>query len=277
MYDQEEIKKIYLDMALKLDEVCRRHGLRYYLAFGSCIGAVRHKGFIPWDHDLDVLMPVRDAYKLIRYQKEFGERYFVQCKKTDPEYGSIAFKIRDSETALIWPGYEKMKFNQGIGMDIYPFYEAPRTKLGLLINIWRSHIYRALAIGKNPVWSGGMEEKITRIVQKLYPGKRGEKKMHKILHQLARVKGREILDYYGLDVTLCSAITYPKEWFGEPKRMPFEGHMLNVPTEPEKYLAKRYGSDFMTPPPPEKQKNELDYPGLIVDTRKSYREYLSDV
>ena len=53
---------------------CDAHGLRYYLAYGTCIGAIRHKGFIPWDHDIDVLMPVRDAWALIRYQKEFGER-----------------------------------------------------------------------------------------------------------------------------------------------------------------------------------------------------------
>ena len=273
MIDDKEVKQVFLNMLLKLDEVCERHGLRYYLAYGTCIGAVRHKGFIPWDHDIDVLMPVRDAWKLIRYQKEFGERYFVQCKKTDPEYGSIAFKLRDSETACVWDEYKNLNFNQGLAIDIYPYYEAPKTKVGLLINIWRSHIWRALAHGNVPMEHGGLFRKLTMVIQKLYPGKRGEKKMKKILHQLARVRGNEILDYYGLDITLCSAITYPKEWFGEPKKMEFEGHLLNVPTEPEKYLTKRYG-DFMQLPPEDKRTNDLDVPGVIIDTKRSYREYI---
>lgn len=274
MIDEKEVQKVFLDMLLKLDEVCERHGLRYYLAYGTCIGAVRHKGFIPWDHDIDVLMPVRDAWKLIRYQKEFGDRYFVQNKKTDPEFGSISFKLRDSETACVWEEYRHLHYNQGLGIDIYPFYEAPRTKPGLLINIWRSHIYRALAKGNTPVEHGGFFEKLTAVLQKLYPGERGERKMKKIRHQLAAVRnGKEILDYYGQDISLCSAITYPKEWFGEPKKMEFEGHMLNGPTEPEKYLTRRYG-DFMTLPPEDKRTNDLDVPGVIIDTKKSYREYL---
>lgn len=273
MIDDKEVKQVFLDMLLKLDEVCERHGLRYYLAYGTLIGALRHKGFIPWDHDIDVLMPVRDAWKLIRYQKEFGDRYFVQCKKTDPEYGSIAFKLRDSETACVWDEYKNLGFNQGLAIDIYPYYEAPKTKAGLLINIWRSHIWRALAHGNVPMEHGGLFQKLTKILQKLYPGKRGEKKMKKILHQLARVRGNEILDYYGLDITLCSAITYPKEWFGEPRKVGFEGHMLNAPTEPEKYLTRRYG-DFMQLPPEDKRTNDLDVPGVIIDTKRSYREYI---
>ena len=274
MIDEKEVQQVFLNMLLKLDEVCTRHGLRYYLAYGTCIGALRHKGFIPWDHDIDVLMPVRDAYKLLRYQKEFGKRYFVQCKKSDPEYGSIAFKLRDSETACVWDEYKTFHFNQGLGIDIYPFYEAPRTKVGLIINIWRSHIYRALAKGDVPVETGGLFGKLTKVLQKLYPGERGERKMKKILHQLAAVRnGKEILDYYGMDVKLCSAITYPKEWFGEPKKLEFEGHMLCGPTEPEKYLTRRYG-DYMTLPPEDQRGNDLDVPGVIIDTKNSYKKYL---
>ncbi len=273
MIDEKEVQQVFMNALLKLDEVCTRHNLRYYLAYGTCIGALRHKGFIPWDHDIDVLMPVRDAYKLIRYQKEFGDRYFIQCKKTDPGFGSIAFKLRDSETACVWDEYKHLKFNQGLGIDIYPYYEAPKTKAGLLVNIWRSHIYRSLAKGDVPMEHGGVAALMTKFFQKLYRGERRDRKMKKILHQLAAVRGNEILDYYGLDIGLFSAITYPKEWFGEPRRVEFEGHMLPVPAEAEKYLTKRYG-DFMTLPPEDKRANDLDVPGVVIDTRKSYREYI---
>ena len=61
---KDDGKEVLLNLLIKLDEVCRRHHLRYYLAYGTCIGAMRHKGFIPWDHDIDVIMPVKDAIKL---------------------------------------------------------------------------------------------------------------------------------------------------------------------------------------------------------------------
>lgn len=58
-----EVQELQLSILVKLDEVCHRHNLRYYLAYGTCLGAVRHQGFIPWDHDIDVLMPVSDVKK----------------------------------------------------------------------------------------------------------------------------------------------------------------------------------------------------------------------
>lgn len=65
----EEIKQIELNLLLKLDEICKKYKLRYYLCGGTLLGAVRHKGFIPWDDDIDVLMPREDFEKLLRLEK----------------------------------------------------------------------------------------------------------------------------------------------------------------------------------------------------------------
>lgn len=66
----EEIKQIELNLLLKLDEICKKYKLRYYLCGGTLLGAVRHKGFIPWDDDIDVLMPREDFEKLLRLEKK---------------------------------------------------------------------------------------------------------------------------------------------------------------------------------------------------------------
>ncbi len=265
---------ILMNMLEKLDEVCHRHNLRYYIACGTCIGAVRHKGFIPWDHDIDVIMSIEDARKLVRYQNEFGDRYFVQNKKTDPEYISIAYKIRDSETAYVWDEYKHMNFNQGIALDIYPYYNAPESKAGLLLNIWRSHVLRALVAGYIPVNHGKATKLMAWTLLKLFKGKYRDKMIRRMDYKLRHVpKGKNVVLYYGEDITLFSVIVYDRKWFGEPKKLLFEGKMFDGPTDPESYLTRRYG-DFMTLPPKEKQVDPAEGAAVIIDPDHSYKNYL---
>ncbi|MBQ6385748.1 MAG: LicD family protein [Lachnospiraceae bacterium] len=272
-----EVSDVLLGLLIKLDEVCERHHLRYYIAYGTCLGSLRHGGFIPWDHDIDVLMPIEHAKKLVEYQDEFGEDYFLQCKKTDPEYDSISYKLRDSSTACMWPTQRGVGFNQGISVDIYPFYNCPPTRAGLLLNIWRSYFYRILVAGRLPVNHSRFMKMLSRIVLGIYRGERREKKAAALEKKLSSVKkGREILDYYGEDISFFSAITYPRAWFGKPRKMEFEGMLFNGPTEPEKYMKRRYG-DYMTLPPEEKRVNALETPGLILDPNRSYREYVKEM
>lgn len=273
----EDIKKVLLDLLIKLDEVCNKHGLRYYIAFGTCLGALRHKGFIPWDHDIDVLMPYDDVRKLIDLQNEFGERYFIQTNDTDPEFGSISCKLRDSETTCIWNDYKNCRFNQGLNIDIYPYYNAPDSKIELLLNIFRSHFLKILTVGNMPVHQNIIIRLLISIIQKIYHGEKRKKKIKSLKRKLENVnEAKEILDYYGADISLFSAITYPIEWFDKPRKVLFEGYMVNAPTEPEKYMERRYGN-YMQLPPIEKRVEELDEPGAIIDAHRSYREYYKEM
>ena len=67
--DLKELKKIELDILLYIDRICREHNLLYYMAYGTLLGAVRHKGFIPWDDDIDIVMPRPDYEKLIKIMR----------------------------------------------------------------------------------------------------------------------------------------------------------------------------------------------------------------
>lgn len=273
----EEIKIVLLNLLLKLDEICEKHGLTYYIAYGTCIGALRHKGFIPWDHDIDVLMPIQDAKKLFTYQNELGERYFLQSKETDHEYGSIAFKLRDSETTCIWEEYRNFRFNQGLAIDIYPFYNAPITRVGRLANILRSHLLKVLTLENIRTRRRGAVSLLKSILLRLIQGEKRTKLRNYLKKKLEDVEeGEEILDYYGRDISFLSAISYPKEWFGTPRKIKFEGHLVNAPTNPEAYLTRRYG-DYMTIPPKDQQIDDFSLPGVIIDTKKSYRRYYEEL
>lgn len=272
-----DVKVIQLNMLIKLDEVCKRHNLIYYLAYGSCLGAVRHKGFIPWDSDIDVLMPIQDAKKLPEYQEEFGTDYFVQSKETDPGFRYITYKIRDSRTTCIWPEYKNDRFNQGISIDIYPFYNCPATRWGLQKNIWKSYLYRMLVAGRGPINHSTIAKKIGDAINAFYKNEQKRKrKIAKLEESLINVsQGKEILDYFGLDITLFNAITYNREWFDTPQEMDFEGYKFNGPKNPDKYLTKRYGQ-YMNLPPKEKQVDPFSEPGLILSTTKSYLDFYKE-
>ena len=267
---RKAVRKVQLDILIKLDEVCKKNKLRYYLAFGTCLGALRHKGFIPWDDDIDVLMPYADAKRLINLQNEFGKKYFVQSKETDLEYNSIAMRIRDEDTTCIEKNEVDLKMHKGIYVDVYPYYECSSNRVIRLLDILRSNLLKVLVNNTPPVNHGGFLAWVSKVILHLYSGKCREKKIKELEDRLASVKGNEILDYYGEDIGLFTAISYPKEWFAKPKRLEFEGGYFDGATEPEKYMAKRYG-DYMKLPPVEDQVVHHNY--VVLDPYKSYTQY----
>ena len=267
---RRDVRKVQLNILQKLDEVCNNNGLHYFLAFGTCLGALRHKGFIPWDDDIDVLMPYADAKKLISLQSEFGEKYFVQSKETDPDYRSIAIRIRDCDTTCIEGDEVELKINKGIYVDVYPFYECSENHFIRTVDILLSHLMKVLVNNRPPVNHGGLVAMLSKALLMIFPGKSRIRTISKIEKRLSSVRGKEVLDYYGQDITLLTAISYPKEWFSEPKKLEFEGALFNGATEPEKYMRKRYG-DYMKLPPVEDQVVHHTY--IRIDPYKSYTEY----
>lgn len=116
---RKKIWAIELDLLLRFDEVCRHNGLKYFLAEGSLLGAVRHKGFIPWDDDTDVVMPREDYEKLLTLESEFAEPYFLQIPGHDNGYYFSFAKLRNSNTTGVGIPFRYERFNQGIGIDIF--------------------------------------------------------------------------------------------------------------------------------------------------------------
>ena len=116
-----DLQKRLLVIFKAFAEVCEKHNLSYFLNGGSCLGAIRHKGFIPWDDDIDVMMPREDYEKFLTLQKEYeGTPYFIQCWKTDPHYIYGYAKLRDSSTTFIEDNYVNHRINHGVWIDIFP-------------------------------------------------------------------------------------------------------------------------------------------------------------
>ena len=134
---QEQLRKmqqIEVEMADELDRVCRKHNIRYSLDGGSMLGAVRHKGFIPWDDDMDFCMLREDYEKLKAVSNELNpDICFFQDHDTDPNYRWGYAKLRRTGTTFVRLGQEHMKYKTGIAIDIFPLDDVPKSLIGQML------------------------------------------------------------------------------------------------------------------------------------------------
>ena len=168
-----ELRRLQLEELEILDEVvriCDKHNLDYFLVGGTCLGAVRHKGFIPWDDDIDIAMLREDYEKFMLIAiDEINDKYFIQCPLTDKKYYLGFIKVRKNNTTFIQE-QEKKEINdshQGFFIDIFPLdYTNNINSLSLKLNII-------------------MAKNLTQTM--IY--KRGYKKFNELMHPLISLLG----------------------------------------------------------------------------------------
>ncbi len=132
---RKEVWAVALDLLVQLDQVCRRHDIRYFCDGGTVLGAIRHHGFIPWDDDVDVIMSRSEYDKLNAVAPtEFKYPYFWQTNETDPGSARGHAQLRNSATtgmlkSEMRDGKPLFTFNQGIFLDVFPFDNLPDDEM----------------------------------------------------------------------------------------------------------------------------------------------------
>lgn len=267
-----QMQKKQLEMLHELDRVCKKNNLKYALSSGTCLGAVRHGGFIPWDDDIDVYMSWFDAEKLVEAQKDFDEKYFVQNYKTDPQFPFTSYRLCDSSTSCFLRETQGMDLNHGIFIDIYVYYPYPDSKIRAQKIILDSFIYRILVMGSGTQNRGRLVKMAGKVISKMFSGDKRKKKIQSIENEYKNNGGKTyVATYFGRDVTLTKSIVYPKEWFDNPTYLKFEDMEVPCPGNPLKYCELQYGSTYMQLPPEEKQKPHHDFIFFSVD--EPYTKY----
>lgn len=259
------LQKAELEILKAFISVCEKNGLRYYLLEGTCLGAVRHGGVIPWDDDIDVGLPRKDYEKLMEAaQKDLPDYYFLQNFKTDPQYPNCFAKIRDSRTTFIESSIKDLKINHGIYIDVFPldFYPAGSGRIFKL----RALLFKASSSGAFS--SASLKIRFLRCISRVfYPGiKTAQLKYDAYLKALPESdKMTNVFSAWG------DREIVPASWYGEGAKLSFNGIEATVPAEYKKYLTKIYG-DYMTPPPPEKRIGT--HTNEVIDLDKPYTEYI---
>ena len=263
-------------------KVCDKHNLQYFLVYGSTLGAIRHKGFIPWDDDIDVAMPRGDYEKYLQLQSEYeGTPYFIQTFKTDPCYIYNYAKLRDSSTTFIENPFKNHRINHGLFIDIFPVDGMSRTmgdreKIGKKNKFtWRQVYFSYLPALRRKVHKRTFfKDILLNIVAGLtyifdiahYRNKRVEKFVRQVPFEEAAMAG--ILFGFTWRINCMDA-----NLFRETVEVPFEDIMVKVPKNYDQYLKNLYG-DYMKFPPKEQQVGHHYNSG--VSLTQGYEDYMKE-
>lgn len=268
-YDIRPLQLRVLEILLAVDKACKTHGLRYYIVAGTLLGAVRHKGFIPWDDDLDIAMPRADYDKLIAHCKEYlPEQFEMICGENDAVYPLPFAKIQDAHTTII----ERMhlRYLGGIYIDVFPLDGVPSNSLSRRWHFIKYEYYKhcLYLCCRDPYKHGhGPSSWVPLLVQKIYNHQELFRKMRKLQTEVDYDSSDMVVDH---DDGLRGVM--PRTVFGTPTPIMFEGKEVMGIEQADRYLSQKYG-DYMTIPPHNDQRQHNFH---YLDLQKPYREYAAE-
>lgn len=246
--------------------LCEEHNICYFLGYGSCLGAVRHHGFIPWDDDVDIIMPYPDYVRLIHVFQNLDGPYKFMCYENDNE-ASIAYgKIYDSRTVLIEEEVNSKPI--GLYVDIFPLYGLPKSEIGIKYEFLKIQLLAFIlsCARKRTVKGRNVTRTLARWILTPYAKKRGARYFVNNIHTVVRENRYEesekvanLPPIYSMNNEILK-----KEIFLERVLVDFETIKAYIPKRYNEYLSTIYG-DYMKLPPIEKRINPHKFSLIYLD------------
>ena len=243
---QNKIKEILIYFM----KLCDDNGLRYWCAGGTMLGAVRNKGFIPWDDDIDIFMPRSDYERLFELWPEIGNHSnYCLCRTTKEKmYHQTDMQLVDINTTFINKHSVNEDIEHGLSIDIMPFEGVPESKIARAIQIYHAIMYSVYNVQRLPDHQGKLLRFFTAILLNLVKSperryktwKYHEKKMAKYDYDNSATVKEMIANFKAL------FLPYPRETF-ETIEVPFEDIMIKIPKGYDVYMKAIYG-DYMRLP-----------------------------
>lgn len=252
----KETQEISLEILHTVAEICERQNLRYALIYGTLIGAVRHHGYIPWDDDVDIMMPRPDYARFLAYFKEHQKEYphlRVFNREECPEYPYMISRISDNRYEIEMAN--EKPFGMGVFIDIYPYDGLGNTKkeavrYGLKGDRLSSLCYQATREHFAIETTTSVVRKIIKYPVWLFSKMIGKDYFQNKLEKLSGVKKYDSSEYVGCVIWLSwgEKDIFPRKWFDETVMMPFDKYEFRVPKHFDEVLRHEYG-DYMQLPP----------------------------
>lgn len=262
--DIDEVHKVTIEVLKKLIEICDYLSINYYIAYGSLIGAVRHKGFIPWDDDLDIIM-LRDDYELfIKYcikNKESILPYKILDRRSESEYPYTIARFTDTRYRAEFSN--RNDYGCGVFIDIYPFDEISTIDKNKIKKDFRFKIWYELCLAyasqkKFQSVDGNIVKTVFKKMVYLYAKRKGKSYFLDKLDAYQYKYKNSNAKYVACLVWNNATIPVDKSHYQGFTYVCFEGLKVKAPLDYDKVLIASYG-DYMKLPPEKKRVPQHEY------------------
>ena len=268
-----KLQKVQLEILNEVIQICNEHGLKYYAIAGTVLGAVRHKGFIPWDDDIDISMPRKDYEQFQEIVSKRAEQnnatpssalFEIETIYTHESHETPIMKFTDKRVIMI---SKRQTVNQKIWnafIDISPMDGLPDNRLLRFLHVRFFLIVRKLFYVANFNNTAEIKNKNKPLIKRLLTWLISKLKLHKLFNarKIAKSGDKMLKKHSFYTAKYCSPqlwgryktkAVFPTECIGEGILLPFENIEIRVPTDYKLYLSQIYGDDYMKLPPEQKR------------------------
>ncbi len=266
-----ELQLATLEMMKKFDKVARENDIKYTLGAGSAIGAIVHKGFIPWDDDIDVLMDRENFEKFMAIKdKILPPEILYKDYFSDQSMKVLLSKLIDTSTTMITVDQYGRKTISGVAIDISVFDKVPNGKIAKRLQWLKSIKALILVNGIAPQNHGRLVNLYGKFVLKTTKNKLI--KVTKLTNKIKKYQNSHCNSVAEMLYLGGNRIYFDKDMFKEYIDVPFEDTAFMITSRYDYYLRKRYNRDYTVLPP--KDKRISWHNCIYLDTKMGYEEYL---
>lgn len=269
--DLRRVQLIQLEMMKEIDRICRKHQLKYNIAFGTLLGAVRHGGFVPWDDDADINMPYEDYLKLVNMIDDEidSEKYYFRYQDKEDDCNITYAHLKRNGTIYTKPGREGFKYHPGVYIDIVPLYNGAPN---FLLHVVQTRICWFFRTACWAHMGAGNEKKLIKRTYYKLIGRIGNKRAYSLFLKWAaffKHKSDKMLFLNGMDRSPYNIGFVKRECFENPIEIEFEGSMFYAPRDLKGVLEYCYGKDYMQYLPLARRKPKND---VLIDIGDLYAD-----
>lgn len=269
----ENLRKLQLtqlEILKVIDNFCKENNIKYSLYAGSLLGAVRHKGFIPWDDDLDICMPRSDYDRFIKLWMEHGPKgYLLQNKETESGFTQSFTKIRKDHTTFLQEMDRKGKYHTGIFVDVFPIDRMPDEGIRKKIFNFRCMLYQLYTREFVPPKEGRSVRFLSAALLKAVPVKKRKKYREKLLYQITEYNADHSLSTAAIETMASLKIRFPEDMLDEYTYLKFEDAEFMCFRKWDEHLKCKFG-DYMKLPPEEER--AWRHCPIVLDFDRNYEE-----